>query len=153
MARRTGSKATSSKAKALRGKLIEPRRRAAIDYTALFRDGVVTTRAGARLSVRPRRVGEIDLPSGRIVACDPFTLDREPKRAFATTVAPGRYGVVLSLATRGDEPFKVAAAMLRVSDAPVARWAAALCPGLICYAPCGAEEKASRSFDGDRTVQ
>jgi hypothetical protein len=82
--------------------------------------------------------GELDLPTGRVVACDPFvylgTGDIEP---FTVTVAPGRYRVEAAVATltrAGEAPSdhphrRVAAARLVIRDEPTVTWELALLPG------------------------
>ena len=81
-----------------------------------------------RLSARP--AGPLRLPSGRLVAADPSSLDygEEP---FAVPVAPGTYPVTMSIATFTDDPGheRVAAARLDVTDRPAVRWELALRAG------------------------
>ena len=67
-----------------------------------------------------RPAGELELPSGRLAACDPyFARDTSP---FNVTVAPGRYPVELRVARfedSGDQ--RVAAAIMRLREGePVA---------------------------------
>ena len=68
------------------------------------------------------RMGQLVLPTGRIVVADPLTQPDRP--ALAREVEPGRYEVTLFRALD-----RIALAALRVSDAPVARWELALLPG------------------------
>ncbi len=80
--------------------------------------------------------GLLHLPTGRVVACDPFwgSEVRRQVAPFTVTVPPGRYPVTLSLA-RGllDRPDPVprlgAAAKLTIRDEPVVAWEVALPPG------------------------
>lgn len=68
-----------------------------------------------------RSVGDLIVPTGRIVACDPFSCVDAP--AFVREVPPGTYPVLLALAQfahNGDE--RIAAAMLRLCDAAPVRW-------------------------------
>lgn len=68
-----------------------------------------------------RTIADLMVPSGRIVACDPFVYaDAFP---FARTVPPGRYPVVLALAdfARSADQ-RVAAAMLRLRETEPVRW-------------------------------
>lgn len=67
-------------------------------------------------------MGQVDLPTGRIVAADPLTQPDRP--ALAVTVPPGRYDVSLYLAEG-----RVALAALQLSPAPVETWRLALLPG------------------------
>lgn len=79
---------------------------------------------------------ELWLPSGRVVACDPFVaLGRGEAEPFAAEVAPGRYRVECAVATLTDpqEPSRearphqrIAAARLVVKDAPTVSWEPAL---------------------------
>ena len=80
---------------------------------------------------------ELLLPSGRIVACDPFTgLGPYGGDPFTVGVPPGRYPVTVSvveLTTPGEpaaeQPHqRVAAARLTISDEPVADWEQAVVP-------------------------
>lgn len=83
-------------------------------------------------------VGELALPTGRVVACDPFVYlgsgDVEP---FTTEVAPGRYPVQAAVATLvhpgaapGPRPHtRVAAVRLAVRDTAAVSWELALLPG------------------------
>ncbi|MFJ9941789.1 DUF4241 domain-containing protein [Streptomyces erythrochromogenes] len=86
----------------------------------------------------PVVIGDVTLPTGRIVACDPFVLlgsgDAEP---FAVTVAPGRYRAEAAIATlvRPDTPqgatphTRVAAARLVIRDTPAVSWEMAVDEG------------------------
>lgn len=66
----------------------------------------------------------MNLPTGRIVASDPFVSAKTS--AFSIQVEPGRYHVILSVAQRetGDE--RVACAMLRFKPGTVQRWEVAM---------------------------
>lgn len=75
------------------------------------------------------------LPTGRVAACDPFVGLGDDVDPFTETVAPGTYSVAVAVVevARADTPEftheRVAAAWLRVSDAPTARWTLALSGG------------------------
>ena len=72
--------------------------------------------------IAARPIGEVVLPSGRVVAADPLVNpDRPP---FEQTVPPGRYPVTLFYAQGRN-----ALAMLRVAPGKVARWRVATIPG------------------------
>lgn len=91
-------------------------------------DGSSLLSGGEPVTVRTVEIGDLKLPSGRVVAMDPFS---DPRREpFTARVAPGRYPVVLSLVQPEGWPAPViAAATLRFSQkAPVA-WHLALTPG------------------------
>ena len=98
-----------------------------LDLSRLFEDGrEIATEIGTA-TLRLRAAGELVVTSGRVVACDPLT---EPEAApLARAVPPGRYAVILSVAHFEDGDQRVAAAMLRLGDAPAARWELALLPG------------------------
>lgn len=108
------------------------------DYTWLFTPGsTFTYESGQTGVIHVTDGGMLDLPTGRVVACDPFVYlgsgDIEP---FTVTVAPGRYRVEAAVATltRPGEPpaerphRRVAAARLVISDEPTATWELALQP-------------------------
>jgi hypothetical protein len=65
------------------------------------------------------KAGDVVLPSGRVVAGDAFLLDDPP---FTMTLPPGIQPVLLLHVASGDFGSSVAAAMVRVGEAPVARW-------------------------------
>ncbi len=60
----------------------------------------------------------LSVPSGRIMGCDPLTGGGRP---FARTLPPGSYPLGLVIAKLGDDE-RVALAILRLSEAPVAKW-------------------------------
>jgi len=80
---------------------------------------------------------ELDLPTGRVFACDPFVGLYEEAVAFTTSVAPGTYTVAVSMVeitdparpSTGHPHHRVAAARLRVLDRPVAAWEPGLTDG------------------------
>lgn len=61
-------------------------------------------------------IGELELPTGEIIACDPLITGLE-RRAFSRKVRPGRYPVML-LEAQG----RVAAAVLRFGPGLPVRW-------------------------------
>jgi hypothetical protein len=98
------------------------------DFRLAFTDGQAF-RAERTIRVRLHRAGELVLPSGRIVACDPLIMLRTP--AFAREVVPGRYPVLLSVAQGGSDQRVAAAAVEFVAGGAIAaeRWDLALLPG------------------------
>lgn len=73
-------------------------------------------------------IGELILTSGKIVACDPVWL--EPSEPFTVQIPPGRYPVILSVATAYENlDRRVAGAMLKFSDKPPVNWELALVEG------------------------
>jgi len=109
------------------------------DYTWLFTPGSsFTDDSGTTGVIHVQDGGELALPTGRVVACDPFVYlgagDIEP---FTVTVEPGLYPVQAAIVTltRPDRPasdrphHRVAAARLVIRDEPTATWELALLPG------------------------
>jgi len=93
------------------------------DFAAPFRAGFKSK----EVSFYTVTMGELVLPTGRIVACDPLV--GPDTHAFARTVVPGSYPVALSIAVMptGDE--RIGFAMLRLSEAQAVTWEMALLPG------------------------
>ena len=90
------------------------------------------TAQGDAVSLRYVAIGDIALPSGRVIACDGIVL--EPGEAgFATALPQGKHPVILTIArfaSNGDE--RVACATIRFSksdDAQRLKWEPALRPG------------------------
>lgn len=77
--------------------------------------------AERKITVTP--IGELELPTGEIIACDPLiTTDDWP--ALARKVKPGRYPVTLF-----EAQGRVAAAFLRFRSGVPVRWELAVLPG------------------------
>ncbi|MDQ3929552.1 MAG: DUF4241 domain-containing protein, partial [Chloroflexota bacterium] len=82
-----------------------------------------------RVRLEPRELADLVVVSGRVVACDPFTV-YEGVLPFDLEVEPGRYPVILSIAhveENGDQ--RVAYAMLRFGEGRPVRWELATWPG------------------------
>ena len=96
----------------------------------LFTDGAERPSGDRVLRLSTHAAGPLHLPSGRLVAADPSSLDHG-EEPFTVTVAPGRYPVTISLATFTDDPGhrRVAAARLRVADSPTVTWELAVRAG------------------------
>lgn len=96
----------------------------------IFVPGTIVEIQDKRLQLSVHRAGELRLPSGRVIAADPSSLefDAEP---FTVVVAPGTYPVSISLATFLDDArhSRVCATRLDVSDRPTVRWELALRDG------------------------
>ncbi|SBT46686.1 DUF4241 domain-containing protein [Micromonospora auratinigra] len=109
-----------------------PRPASPPDLESLFVAGVDRTvgDGAERARLELRHLGDLRLPSGRLIATDPAWLEHDLV-PYAVTVPPGCYPVTLSLARIGDDPrhVRVAAARLTVTDRPVHRWEMALRPG------------------------
>lgn len=96
----------------------------------LFEPGAVVELGGRRVRVSVEAAGPLLLPSGRLVAADPSSLDSDAE-PFTDVAPAGAYPVTLSVATFDDEPRhrRVCAARLDIRDRPVARWELALRDG------------------------
>ncbi len=85
---------------------------------------------GAKLdeaTLEVRTIGQLYVPSGRIVACDPLVFpDTKP---FTTTVPTGRHAVEISIARRGNGDERIAAARLRWNGDVPDHWLMALVEG------------------------
>lgn len=101
------------------------------DFEKAFTDGLrFNARGGLGDVLHVRSAGVLDVPSGRLVACDPVLVTDAPVPPFARAVPPGRYPVQLSRWTsleQRDE--RIAAAKLVFSAAAPVRWELALREG------------------------
>ena len=97
---------------------------------ALFTDGTERTVGDRRMRLATVSAGKLNLPSGRLVAADPSSLDygEEP---FLVTAPAGSYAVTMSLATFTDDPghTRVAAARLDINGRRPVTWELALRDG------------------------
>jgi hypothetical protein len=93
------------------------------DFLQLFEPGFVLRSQ----SFYVVSVGTIELPTGRIVACDPLVCPETT--AFTRTVPAGRYDVSLAISVEANGDERTAAALIRFGDAKVVRWELALLPG------------------------
>jgi hypothetical protein len=91
-----------------------------------FQDGSVHHVGGYEITVKTLDVGTLLLPSGEVIANDPFALPHA--QPFSLKLAPGQYPVILSLAYYPNSPDPViAAAKLRITErAPVAWYLATI---------------------------
>ena len=85
----------------------------------------------AVVSVSVVKVGNLDVPSGKIMACDPGTLSPHDAKSFTfeQVVPKGQHPVFISMATVGPEHKRVAAAKVQFSNEKVTRWEMALRAG------------------------
>lgn len=99
-------------------------------YPAVFNDaftaGYVTTIDGDAVRFVTQPLGTFRLPSGQLVACDPFWC--EDARPFARPVPRGEFPLTLSVADFGNQR-RIAFARLAFSAQPVVRWELALLEG------------------------
>lgn len=87
---------------------------------------LVTVR-GIRGHVIERTIGNVTLPSGKIVATDPFTMG--DVAAFIRQVAPGSYPVSLAMLLGSEWHARNAFATIKFTDEPVVDFEMALVPG------------------------
>ncbi|MFD2415316.1 DUF4241 domain-containing protein [Amycolatopsis pigmentata] len=96
------------------------------DFEQLFVPGTRHTLPGGDVAtVRLRQGASLWLPSGRVVAGEPFMFGAmyDSGDAFVQRVPPGRYPLVLVLAVSDEDAREVvAAARLVVRDEPVVSW-------------------------------
>jgi hypothetical protein len=105
------------------------------DFERIFAPGTRhTLRGGDALTIRLRTGVELCMPSGRVVAGEPFMYDPDDD-GFVQRVPPGRYPLVLVLGVYGEDPdgpdayATVAAAKLVIRDEPVDSWELAVRAG------------------------
>ncbi|WP_083267985.1 DUF4241 domain-containing protein [Lentzea guizhouensis] len=108
-------------------------------FELFFEEGPVGRRTGGdeQQVISVREVGWLAMPTGRLVAADPFVLWPEDAEPFTATFEPGKYPVTVSLVSWLDrdgfpdvrQGYRVAAAKLTVRDEPAYVWEPALVPG------------------------
>jgi hypothetical protein len=92
------------------------------DFSRLFQDDAIMPNGA---TVERRQVGELDLPSGRLVACDPAYGEEPP---FVVPLSPGRYPVSLSIANlKADK--RIAGVMVQMKAETAVNWKPALRQG------------------------
>ena len=90
-----------------------------------FEDGEMIDGLGYDIVVHRRSLGDLILPSGQLIACDPLlALDSEP---FLVDLKPGAYPVHLLIAKLRDEKL-VAYSVVSLRSTPVRRWELARLP-------------------------
>jgi hypothetical protein len=86
-----------------------------------YSDGIRFKTESEILTMSCREIGALAIPSGRVVACDPFT--EVHTRSFRKEVEPGNYAIFLAVATylrNGDQ--RVASAMIQFDPETPSRW-------------------------------
>jgi hypothetical protein len=96
--------------------------------SAAFAGGYTGTICNDRFPIRPVRLGDMELPSGRLSIADPFSL-HDADTPIVLEVPPGRHQVDLAVADTGTGGTRVALARLLFSKNPTVRWSMALKPG------------------------
>jgi hypothetical protein len=104
------------------------------DFQKAFRDGATFhTNYLGKFHVERREVGKLDVPTGRLVACDPLVFPET--QPFRRRVPPGRYSVILSIAHippaegKGTADQRIACAMLCLGRRVPRRWQMAVQTG------------------------
>src|SRR5690242_12966765 len=87
-----------------------------------FQDGLKLEDSNfGEIILRHRSLGELVLPSGKVVACDPFVFPETPP--FTLQFSPGSYPVIACVADfTGNGDHRVAYAILRLSTQEPVRW-------------------------------
>lgn len=88
-------------------------------FNQAFAVGHAVHRGASRLVFEPRLIGRLRLPSGRLVACDPFACEKA--RPFARQLPAGEFPVYLAIANADGEE-RVAFAKVAFSDEPAVAW-------------------------------
>ena len=96
-------------------------------YSKLLQDGLELRSDWGNANLRCHKMGDLVTPHGKIVACDPFVFPETP--AFSVQLSPGRYPVLLSVATFGGRDQRVAYAAVLIRDGHPHHWEVALLPG------------------------
>lgn len=96
------------------------------NFSRLFVEGREIGTEIGRVTLTLRPAGQLQVTSGRVVACDPLVSPEMPP--FAKAVPTGSFPVTLSVASFEDGDRRVAAALLRFSEREAVRWELALHP-------------------------
>lgn len=98
-----------------------------VDYSNAFVDGFAVETDYGPSTLRIHRIGDLAVPTGFLVACDPFVnFDATP---FSSPVPPGTFPVELSVVDFGDGDQRVAFARVRVNESIPVSWRMALTEG------------------------
>lgn len=98
-----------------------------IDLSHALRDGYEAKNSMGTARLTLHSLGELALPTGQVVACDPFVVSKNEK-PFTVRVPPGRYPVSVNVARFDSDDQRVAYSILRLRDAAPVRWEMALLP-------------------------
>lgn len=99
----------------------------AVLFSQAFDPGFTVTPPDGPITLSRIEIGKLGVPSGRIVACDPFICDRI--EAFSRRVPTGKFPVQLAVARLSQDDERVAFARILFADRPAERWEMALRPG------------------------
>lgn len=95
------------------------------DFYRDLQDGEFITALGFDIVVHRRAIGPLHLPTGKLVACDPF--EHPETEPFALDLPRGEHTARLVWAQLRDE-VRVAYAVLELSPEPARRWSLATVP-------------------------
>jgi hypothetical protein len=94
--------------------------------TAYF-EGTKTTQDSVNVEFYSIDIGNIQIESGKIIACDPIVM--KDAAAFAQTFPTGQFPVQLAIARLNGQDERVAYSRICFSQVPVVKWEFALRPG------------------------
>lgn len=92
-----------------------------------FTPGALFERDGGTATISVHRLGDLVVPTGAIVACDPLAFPDRP--AFSRRVSPGSYPVEVSVARMRNGDERITCARLRLKEAEPVRWEIATIAG------------------------
>jgi hypothetical protein len=93
--------------------------------TGAFEPGFIGEAGEKRYPLRAVSIGDLNLPSGRLVLADPFIVSGH-EFPLDLELASGRYPVDIAVADAGKSGQRVALARLSLSAAPPVRWVMAV---------------------------
>lgn len=96
-------------------------------FSQAFGSGLTVTPSDGPIQLSGLGIGKLAVPSGRIVACDPFVCDGI--EAFNRRVPAGKFPVQLAMARLSEGDERVSFARILFADRPAVRWEMALRPG------------------------
>ncbi|MEC5398757.1 DUF4241 domain-containing protein [Uliginosibacterium sp. H1] len=94
-------------------------------FNEAFTDGFEARVGDQIYRFRSQVVGELSLPSGRLLACDPLVSCSEP---FTGRVPVGRFPLHLAIARNGEDE-RIALAKIVFAEGPIVSWELALTAG------------------------
>lgn len=92
------------------------------DYNIIFDNNIVD-----RIPIEVLEIGDLHVPSGKIVACDPLAIPDMPP--FEHTVSPGKYPIKIYIAKLEDWGDRYAIAKLEFTNDRADKWVLALREG------------------------
>jgi hypothetical protein len=96
-----------------------------LDFNKGFIDGRIIETEDGTATFKTHQISDLVVPTGFIVACDPFVCFDSPP--FAPQIPVGTYPVILSVLQWNDDQ-RVAYAKLHISNEPSIEWKMALLP-------------------------